>query len=192
MLDRMAADARAVVADADTDARRLGHRWIGCEHLLLATCGHRDATGAALNRMGVTPDAVETAVRTIVDSAPAGLDAQALAAIGIDLEAVQRRVEAVFGPGALTRPVPKCRRGRRHRRRCERVDDALPFTPRAKEVLQLAVQGARADGRAEADVADLASALADVAGSMSRRILEFLGVEPQQVRRDIGNYRRAG
>ena len=36
MFERFTADARKVVADAQQHARRLGHHYIGCEHLLLA------------------------------------------------------------------------------------------------------------------------------------------------------------
>ena len=36
MFERFTADARAVVIHAQQHARRLRHRYIGCEHLLLA------------------------------------------------------------------------------------------------------------------------------------------------------------
>ena len=35
-----------------------------------------------------------------------GLDREALASVGIDLDVVRARIEAVFGPDALTRPLP--------------------------------------------------------------------------------------
>jgi len=36
MFERFTDTARRVVAQAQEDARRLGHHYIGCEHLLLA------------------------------------------------------------------------------------------------------------------------------------------------------------
>ena len=42
-----------------------------------------------------------------------GLDAAALAAIGIDLDVVRARIEAAFGPDALTRALPVARQRRR-------------------------------------------------------------------------------
>ena len=42
-----------------------------------------------------------------------GLDRQALAFIGIDLDIVRARIEAAFGPDALTRALPAARRCRR-------------------------------------------------------------------------------
>ena len=39
MLERFTDDARAVVVQAQRHARRLGHRYIGCEHLLLGLVG---------------------------------------------------------------------------------------------------------------------------------------------------------
>ena len=40
------------------------------------------------------------------------IDSQALAAIGIDLEEVRRRVEETFGPGALERRIRSAQRPR--------------------------------------------------------------------------------
>jgi hypothetical protein len=62
-----------------------------------------------LREHGVTPQAVETEiVRLIGLGQPASLfsalDREALAAVGIDLDAVRARVEAAFGPDAFTRP----------------------------------------------------------------------------------------
>ena len=65
------------------------------------------------------------------------LDADALATLGIDLDAVRERVERTFGAGALSR-----RRGRRG----VVPGGALPFTPRAKKVLELSLREAIAMG----------------------------------------------
>lgn len=118
MLERFTSGAREVVTAARGNALRLGHRWIGCEHLLLALSASDSQAGLILRGQGVTPERVRVeAVRL----AGAGrgvslfdvLDADALAAIGIDLDAVRGKVEAAFGPGALTAAPARRPPGRR-------------------------------------------------------------------------------
>jgi hypothetical protein len=108
MPERFTDDARTVVVQAQKHARRLGHRYIGCEHLLLALAGGDQPASAVLRERGLTPDRVEEEiVRRAGTGAGAGLfadlDRDALASIGIDLDAVRARIDASFGPDALTR-----------------------------------------------------------------------------------------
>ena len=108
MLERFTDDARTVVVHAQAHARRLGHRYIGCEHLLLALVGVDQPASAVLRERGLTPGRVEEEiVRRAGTGAGAGLfadlDRAALASIGIDLDAVRARIDASFGPDALTR-----------------------------------------------------------------------------------------
>ena len=118
MFERFTAGARAVVVQAQEHARRLGHAYIGCEHLLLAAASAGEPAAAALREQGVTPEGVEAEiVRLIGLGQAAGLfsavNRDALASIGIDIDAVRAQIEAAFGPGALTRAAPgPCRRGR--------------------------------------------------------------------------------
>jgi hypothetical protein len=118
MFERFTDDARRVVVQAQADARRFGHGYIGCEHLLLAAASTGEAAGAVLRDQGVSPERVEAEIlRTIgrrqVASPLGAIDREALAFVGIDLEVVQARIEAAFGPNALTRAVPAIRGGRR-------------------------------------------------------------------------------
>ncbi len=108
MYERFTPDARSVVVGATEHARRLGHRYVGGEHLLLAVAGAGQPSGAVLSAHGVTPERVEEEIiRRVGTGAGAGLfagvDAEALAAVGIDLDAVRARIEASFGPRALSR-----------------------------------------------------------------------------------------
>jgi ATP-dependent Clp protease ATP-binding subunit ClpA len=113
MFERFTDGARHVVAQAQKDARRLGHNYIGCEHLLLAGVEAAEPAAAVLRDQGVTPERVEAEILRIIgrgigaeSSDPLrGLDREALAAIGIDLDVVRARLEAAFGPGALDRAV---------------------------------------------------------------------------------------
>src|SRR6516162_2898873 len=128
MFERFTDSARHIVVQAQHDARRLGHHYIGCEHLLLAAAEAGEPASAVLRDQGVTPERVEAEIlRTIGPGAVAGpadplrgLDREALAAIGIDLDVVRARIEAAFGPDALDRAVlahkraaQACRRNRR-------------------------------------------------------------------------------
>jgi hypothetical protein len=108
MFERFSPGARTVVIHAQQHARRLGHRYIGPEHLLLGLAGLDEPAGAVLREYGVTPEYVEEEiVRRAGLGAGAGLfgdlDQDALSVIGIDLDAVRARVEASFGSGALAR-----------------------------------------------------------------------------------------
>ena len=148
MFERFTDAARRVVVQAQEDARRLGHNYIGCEHLLLAAAAAAEPASMVLRDQGVTPDCVEAEILRTIGRGPAadplsGLDRQALAFIGIDLDAVRARIEAAFGPDALTRALPAARRSRRpawgkgplaeltrrRRRRRARRDGPLPAGP---------------------------------------------------------------
>src|SRR5580658_3386369 len=126
MFERFTDGARHLVVQAQNEARRLGHNYIGCEHLLLAATKADGEAGAVLRDQGVTPERVEEQILRMIGrgtgaAGPAcaggpadplhGLDQEALAAIGIDLDVVRARLEAAFGPDALDRAVVAYRRG---------------------------------------------------------------------------------
>jgi hypothetical protein len=94
------------------------HGFIGGEHRLLATASTATPASAVLRDRGVSPERIETEIlRTIGPGQTAdllgGLDREALASIGIDLDEVRTRLEAAFGRDALARAVPACRQNRR-------------------------------------------------------------------------------
>jgi ATP-dependent Clp protease ATP-binding subunit ClpA len=129
MFERFTGQAREVVVQAQAHARRLDHAYIGCEHLLPTVVGTETPAGEALRTLGLSQQAVESATASILSGGrPAMFDREALSAIGIDLDIVQQRVEAAFGPGALTRPPH-----RHHRRRRVTslilVSEAAPHDP---------------------------------------------------------------
>jgi hypothetical protein len=147
MFERFTDTARHVVVQAQADARRLGHNYIGCEHLLLAAAAAAEPASAVLRDQGVTPERIEAALLRAIGRGqtayPVGaLDRQALAFLGIDLDVVRARIEAAFGPDALTRAVPAACRSRRpawgkgplaglthRRRRRARRNALLPADP---------------------------------------------------------------
>ncbi|MEA2179983.1 MAG: hypothetical protein QOG77_3280 [Solirubrobacteraceae bacterium] len=91
MFERFTKEARGVVVAAESEAALMGSPEVGPEHLLLGL-------GALLTEVGVDAEALR---RDIVRSD--GLDADALATLGIDLEEVRRQAEEAFGEGALGR-----------------------------------------------------------------------------------------
>ena len=181
MFERFDADAREVLVRAQTEARRLHHSWLGCEHLLLALTTDRAQARHTLDAYGVTHTSVDRAIERLVGRGVT--DADALASIGIDLGEVRARVDEVFGPGALDGVVITKRRWRLPRlsKRCgtprsTRLVPAgqLPFTPRSKRCLQLAADTA-APGLVTA--VHLAIAVTTESVSMASRILEYLDVD---------------
>jgi ATP-dependent Clp protease ATP-binding subunit ClpA len=142
MFERFTDRARKAVTDAQVVARRLGHGKIGTEHLLLGLLEGDGVAARVLGGLGITSAAVEREVLAEVGRGPLGVeDAAALGAIGIDLEEVRRRIEASFGPGALYwRPGRGCGRGRR----LPLAKGHIPFSPRAKKVLELSLREALA------------------------------------------------
>jgi len=120
MFERFTDDARTLVVHAQHHARRLGHRYIGCEHLLLAAVSAGQPASAVMCAHGLTPQLVEEEiVRRVGLGAGAGLfgglDRDALATIGIDLDAVRARIEASFGPQALANAAQAVTGGPRRR-----------------------------------------------------------------------------
>ncbi len=118
MFERFTDTARHIVVQAQDDARELGHGYIGCEHLLLAAAATDEPAGAVLRDQGVTPERIKAEILRAsgpgqTASPAGGLDAEALASIGIDLDVVRARIEAAFGPDALTRALPAARQRRR-------------------------------------------------------------------------------
>jgi ATP-dependent Clp protease ATP-binding subunit ClpA len=216
MFERFTGDARAIVVQAQEQARRLGHHYIGCEHLLLAVTSTDEPASAVLREHGVTPEAVEAEiVRLIGLGQMSGLfgaaDQKALASIGIDLDLVRERIEAAFGPGAFTRAVPGVRRGGalarlRRRRRCRgrpaatgphasaggQVRGHIPFTARAKMSLERALREAQAMHDNSIGVEHLTLALVAMDDGTVPPILSALHASQATLRRAVlDRYRRA-
>jgi len=175
MFERFTEDARAAVVRAQTEARSLGHGWIGTEHLLLAVLA---AVGAGVD------------------------DDTALRDLGIDLDAVRRRVEQRFGPGALDVPRSQQRRdrgrvarllrfgGRRPPVPCGAPSGHIPFTPRAKKSLELALREALATRSREIRTEHLVLGLMREDG-LAAAVVTRLGVRPDAVRRAVLDLGRA-
>jgi ATP-dependent Clp protease ATP-binding subunit ClpA len=150
MFERFTAAARQTVIAARAEATATGRRYIGTEHLLIALLDvDRGPAYTVLTDAGITAETVRDELDRRIPPAgdPLGPDdAEALRAIGIDLDAVIARVEATFGAGALNEPDQPCdkRRGlfRRSRRPAAGTAGHPRFTPRSKKVLELSLREA--------------------------------------------------
>jgi ATP-dependent Clp protease ATP-binding subunit ClpA len=180
MFERFTDSAREAVVQAQTEARSLGHRYIGTEHLLLGLLADSESESARclwLHR--VDHDQVREALVRIIPAPPGDLDAEALETLGIDLSAVREKVEATFGAGALDQPPGS--RGQPMRLPFGHI----PFTARAKKVLELSLREAlRLHHKHIADGHILRGLLREGEG-LAVRILVDAGVDPDSLRRDV-------
>jgi ATP-dependent Clp protease ATP-binding subunit ClpA len=146
MFERLTTQAREVVIAAQQEARQLGHRHVGTEHLLLAMLDpHRGGAAAMLAAAGLDHGQVSAGITRLVGAPQLGDgDAAALRSIGIDLEAIRAKLEQTFGPGALDCEPPVRPRGmfRRRNPQPQPLTGRTPFTPRAKKVLELSLREA--------------------------------------------------
>jgi ATP-dependent Clp protease ATP-binding subunit ClpA len=142
MFERFTQGARRAVVVAQEEAAGLAHDWIGTEHVLLGVLAD-EREAARLRPFGLTADGVRAHVERTIGRGSDDLDPEALATLGINLDEVRRRVEGAFGPGALGPRRRGCRRGR------VRGAGEIPFTPRAKKVLELALREAVHGGERE-------------------------------------------
>jgi ATP-dependent Clp protease ATP-binding subunit ClpA len=130
MFERFTSEARRIVVLAQEEARQLHHDYIGTEHLLLGLVSSGQGPGGkVLLDHGLRID--ELRQRVLDHTKSDSLDPEALAMLGIDLDAVREATEAAFGPGALDDP--------KHKRA---PSGHIPFTPRAKKTLELSLREA--------------------------------------------------
>ncbi len=135
MFERFTTAARDVVISAQHEREEFGHPFVGTEHLLLGLL-NEGAGGAyaVLHRAGLTGSRCAKTSGNVLRQGPLGdADAEALQAIGIDLDEVRAKVEATFGPGALQVPA-KPSRGF--------FQKPGSFSQRAKKVLELSLREA--------------------------------------------------
>ncbi|MFF0306685.1 Clp protease N-terminal domain-containing protein [Streptosporangium sp. NPDC004379] len=176
MFERFQGDARQAVVGAQENARRLNHRVIGPEHILLGLLDRPQSLAArVLARHGLDHDRAYREVARLAPPPGGGLDAEALETIGIDLSAVRERVEAVFGPGALDRGSARGRRPGGH----------IPFSPRAKKTLELSLREAvRLKHGHISDGHVLLGILREGQG-VGARVITGAGIDTETLRREI-------
>ena len=173
MFERFTSAAREVVVGAQAEARQLHSGRTGTEHLLLALLAQDAPSAAVLSRHGLTHDAVAESVAGHVRAG--GLDPEALAAVGIDLEAVRSTVEASFGEGALDGSPAGSRLPGGH----------IPFSPRAKKVLELSLREAIALKSKSIADGHIALGLLREGEGLAMKVLADRGIDAATLRREI-------
>ncbi len=150
MFERFTDRARHVVVLAQAEARLLQHDYIGTEHLLLGLIQEGE-----------------------------GVAAQALTALGVQLEDVRGHVEAIIGTG---KAMPT---------------GHIPFTPRAKKVLELSLREALSLGHDYIGTEHILLGLLREGEGVAAQVLEKLGVTLAVARQEVvgllaGHAERAG
>jgi ATP-dependent Clp protease ATP-binding subunit ClpA len=191
---RITGEGRLVVTLAGEQARRLGHGFLGCEHLLYGLASVDSEAGTVLRARGITPQRYEEEFVNLVGlhrssaggAATDPFDREALAAIGIDMDAVRERVEAVFGSGALTRTDNHRARRRFGRpRRAWIPSGHLPLTRRAKKCLGRALRHEQVRHSRHLVPDEIALALLATNRGVVPRILSALGTSAADLRAEI-------
>src|ERR687885_1270906 len=135
LLEPFAEDGRQAVVLAQDEARELGHRYLGTEHLLLGVLRIEGGRGA-----------------------------RALASFGIDREAVVAAVVEDVGRGS------------------EVVEGTIPFTPRSKKALELALRESLAARSGAVDTGHVLLGLARVEEGVAARMLTRFGADLDTLR----------
>jgi ATP-dependent Clp protease ATP-binding subunit ClpA len=173
MFERFTARARQAVTRAQTEARELGAERIGAEHLLLALLADPEdpvvvlLAGGGLDHAAARADLLRSAAGTV--------DGQALAAIGVDLDAVREAVEAAFGEGALGRPAA-AERGSRRR---------AAFSGPARKVLELSLREALRLRQKEIGTGHLLLGLLRAEDATVTEVFAAHGIDPERLRPEV-------
>jgi ATP-dependent Clp protease ATP-binding subunit ClpC len=121
-----------------TEARRLGHNFVGTEQILLGLIG--ESTGIA---------------------------AKVLKSMGVNLKDARVEVEKIIGRGSGFVAVE------------------IPFTPRAKRVLELSLEEARQLGHNYIGTEHILLGLLREGEGVAARVLETLGADPAKIRTQV-------
>lgn len=174
MFERFTIGARQAVVGAQEVARDLGDPRITPAHLVLALASGHDPVADVLAAHGADR-------ATLLDRFDGdGLDPAALAALGIDLDAVRRRADTVFGAGALDRADrDRAARGGR------RASGHLPFTRDAKKTLEVALREAIRLGQRRIEAGHVLLAVIRLDDTDGHALLRRCGVDPAALAVDV-------
>ena len=213
MFERFTDRARRVVVLAQEEARMLNHNYIGTEHILLGLIHEGEGVAAkALESLGISLEAVRQQVEEIIgqgQQAPSGhipftprakkvlelslrealqlghnyigtehillglihegevVAAKVLESLGISLEAVRQQVEEIIGQGGSS------------------PSGYIPFTPRAKKVLELSLRESLQLGHNYIGTEHILLAMLREGEGVAAQILVKLGADLKPVRQQV-------
>jgi ATP-dependent Clp protease ATP-binding subunit ClpA len=168
VFERFTTEARAAVAAAQDEARARHAGHIEPVHLLLALTSDSGRAGRVLRNAGGDHDSLAAAVARV--GGP--LDADALAAVGIDLDQVRAATEAAFGPGALEVGLRS-------------PNGHIPFAATSKRTLAEAVQLAARTRAGQIDSGHLLFGVLAVGDPVVDRVVRQVGSDPGDLRRRV-------
>jgi Clp amino terminal domain, pathogenicity island component len=188
MFERFTDKARTVVILAKAKAAERGDQ-IRPVYILHALASAEGVAARVLAGLGVDAAAVERQLDRIaplgnpLEGEATSGDAEALAAIGIDLDEIKRKIEESFGPEALER-VPVAHRGPPSR------PGRMTLTREARQTLALALRETRAlhhnyIGTEHLLLGLLSAAARNPRGDFSPDTLRDLGIDPAQARQRV-------
>jgi len=213
MFERFTDRARRVVVLAQEEARMLNHNYIGTEHILLGLIHEGEGVAAkALESLGISLEAVRQQVEEIIgqgQQAPSGhipftprakkvlelslrealqlghnyigtehillgliregdgVAAQVLVKLGADLNRVRQQVEEIIGQGQ------------------QAPSGHIPFTPRAKKVLELSLREALQLGHNYIGTEHMLLGLVREGEGVAAQVLVSLGADLARVRQQV-------
>ncbi|MGH3944254.1 MAG: Clp protease N-terminal domain-containing protein, partial [Pseudonocardiaceae bacterium] len=213
MFERFTDRARRVVVLAQEEARMLNHNYIGTEHILLGLIHEGEGVAAkALESLGIALEGVRQQVEEIIgqgQQAPSGhipftprakkvlelslrealqlghnyigtehillglihegegVAAKDLESLGISLEAVRSQVEEIIGQGGSS------------------PSGHIPFTPRAKKVLELSLREALQLGHNYIGTEHILLGLIREGEGVAAQVLVKLGADLSRVRQQV-------
>ena len=213
MFERFTDRARRVVVLAQEEARMLNHNYIGTEHILLGLIHEGEGVAAkGLESLGISLEAVRSQVEEIIgqgQQAPSGhipftprakkvlelslrealqlghnyigtehillglihegegVAAKGLESLGISLEAVRSQVEEIIGQGQ------------------QAPSGHIPFTPRAKKVLELSLREALQLGHNYIGTEHILLGLIREGEGVAAQVLVKLGADLSRVRQQV-------
>ncbi len=163
MFERFTTQAREVVSRAQEEARELRHPFLGTEHLLIGMASGDGPAAQVLAAHHLSPDHLRQRLQALVDG---GLDPEALATLGIDLDRVKEATEAHLGPGALDKALPPMKGGH------------LPVSKRGKKALELSLREALRMKSGEIGSGHLLLGLLREGGGMGVRLIRDARIDP--------------
>ena len=172
MFERFQPAARQAVVDARAEAGRAGQDKIRCEHMLLGLLAEPGPAADALTAAGLELADLRSRIPSGKYQSSAALDAEALASLGIDLDAVRRATDAAFGPGALDRVATRTRR-------------RLPFSDDARQSLARALHAAVALHQREISSGHMLIGIIDQQRNEALAVLAEAGVDIASLRADV-------
>jgi ATP-dependent Clp protease ATP-binding subunit ClpA len=197
MFERFAPSARHAVIDAREEAAWAGQDAIHSEHLLIGMLREPGPAADTLTQAGLDLESLRAGLPHGDVNPPGSLDADALATLGIDLDAVRRATDAAFGHGALDRARLRGYRRLPFAGDAKRVmvgvvrealmpgEQRLPFAQDARKAMLGALREAQRHGHRQISSGHLLIGILDAGNTGALTALSQCGADVAELRADV-------